>query len=90
MTPNSETHSVDVPHMRIDLATVRALTNLIAVSMVLGVAGLAVIAHVFPQVPTVVFQFTAVVAVASGLVVAAIWAGIAVSLSIRVRLDNRR
>lgn len=90
MTPNSETRFADVPHMRIDIATVRALTNLIAVSMVLGVAGLALIAFLFPQVPTAVFHFTAVVAVASGSAVAAIWAGIAVSLSIRVRIENRR
>ncbi len=76
--------------MRIDLATVRALTNLIAVSMVLGVAGLALIARLFPQVPYVVFRFTTVVAVALGLAVAAIWAGIAVSFSIRVRIENRR
>lgn len=67
-----------------------ALTNLIAVSMVLGVAGLALIARLFPQVPYVVFRFTTVVAVALGLAVAAIWTGIAVSFSIRVRIENRR
>ena len=67
-----------------------ALTNLIAVSMVLGVAGLALIARLFPQVPYVVFRFTTVVAVALGLAVAAIWAGIAVSFLIRVRIENRR
>ena len=76
--------------MRIDLATVRALTNLIAVSMVLGVAGLALIGLLFPNMPTLMFSFAVVVAVASAFFVAAMWAAIAVSASIRVLLAESR
>ena len=76
--------------MKFDLATARTLGNMITVIVFVGVGGLGLIAVAFPQIPTVVIQITAVIAVAAGLMVAVIWAGIALSLTIRLRLEHRR
>ena len=80
--------SADIQSVRIDVPTARTLGNLIAISVAVGVAGIALITFLFPQVPIAVLQFTAVVAVAAAMMVAVIWAAIAVSLSIRMRLDR--